>query len=111
MEAIDQMGDKRICFAVLVHDNRELVNQLLDNIRHYCPNSLVVVYNGGEDRELLKDIDVLVCPTSRKLEYGYTTIYFIEIMEWLEEIKLEYDFLINIDSDALFIRKGLRRIY
>ncbi|MFN7251047.1 MAG: hypothetical protein ACK4M9_09670 [Anaerobacillus sp.] len=100
------MGEKRICFAVLIHDNRELVKQLIDNIRHYCPNSLIVVYNGGKDRELLKDLDVLVCPTSRKLEYGYTTIYFIEIMEWLEEIKVEYDFLINIDSDALFIRKG-----
>lgn len=95
-----------ICFAILVHDNRELVKQLIDNIRYYCPNSIMMLYNGGEDPTLCDGLGVPVCPSSRKLERGWTTVYFLETMEWLEKQGIEYNYFINIDSDALFIRKG-----
>ncbi|MBT2655824.1 glycosyltransferase [Bacillus sp. ISL-18] len=96
----------KICFAILVHEDRELVKQLIDNVRYYCPNSAIVLYNGGDDPLLCKDLGVPVCPSSRKLERGWTTIYFLDVMEWLEELGLEYEYFINIDSDALFIKKG-----
>jgi hypothetical protein len=96
----------KICFAILVHENRELVKQLIDNVRYYCPNSALVLYNGGDDRTLCEGLGVPVCPSSRKLKRGWTTIYFLETMEWLEEVGVEYEYFINIDSDALFIKKG-----
>lgn len=96
----------KICFAILVHEKKELVKQLIDNVRHFCPNSAIVLYNGGYDRTLCEGLDVPVCPSSRKLHYGYTTIYFLETMEWLEELGIQYEYFINIDSDALFFRKG-----
>jgi hypothetical protein len=99
-------SDKQICFAVLVHNNKDVVIDLLDNIKFYCPNSKVVLYNGGDDPELCKELEIPVCPTSRKLQYGVTAIYLLETMKWLEKINLEYDFLINLDSDALFVREG-----
>ncbi len=95
-----------ICFAILVHENRNLVKQLIDNVRYFCPNSTIVLYNGGNDPTLCDGLGVPVCPSSRKLKYGRTTIYFLETMEWLEELSIEYEYFINIDSDALFIRKG-----
>ncbi|MFJ8255998.1 galactosyltransferase-related protein [Peribacillus asahii] len=96
----------KICFAILVHENRELVKKLIDNVRYYCPNSAIVLYNGGHDWTLCEGLGVPVCPSSRKLKYGYTAIYFLETMEWLEELGINYEYFINIDSDALFIKKG-----
>lgn len=95
-----------ICFAILVHENRNLIKQLIENVQYFCPNSKIVLYNGGNDPTLCEGLGVPVCPTSRKLKYGWTTIYFLETMEWLEELGIQYEYFINIDSDALFIRKG-----
>ncbi|WP_338450561.1 galactosyltransferase-related protein [Niallia oryzisoli] len=95
-----------ICFAILVHEKKELVKQLIDNVRYFCPNSTIVLYNGGHDQTLCEGLGVPVCPSSRKLEYGYTSNYFLETMEWLEEMGIEYSYFINIDSDVLFYRKG-----
>jgi hypothetical protein len=97
---------EKICFALLVHNKRNVILDFLDNIRCYCPNSTVVLYNGGDDPLLCNDLGVLVCPTSRKLEYGVTAIYLLETMSWLEDIEYDFDYLINLDSDALFAREG-----
>lgn len=97
---------RKICFAILVHNRRDAVVDLMDNIRCYCPNSSIVLYNGGDDPKLCKDMGYKVCPTSRKLKYGVTAVYMLEIMEWLEEIDFRYDVLINLDSDVLFAREG-----
>lgn len=100
------ISEKKICFMLLVHEKRHLVIELLNNIKHYCPNSSVVLYNGGSDKSLCEGLDVPVCPTSKKLNHGFTTIHFLEVMEWLDQINFPYDYLINIDSDAIFIREG-----
>lgn len=99
-------NSKKICFALLVHNKRELVKQLIDNIRYFCPNSIIVLYNGGDDPNLVKNLGVMVCPTSKKIKYGNLSLYFLETMEWLNEIEMDYDYFINIDSDALFIKEG-----
>jgi hypothetical protein len=97
---------KRICFALLVHENRDVINEQLENIRFFCPNSTIVLFHGGKDPSLLKGLPYLVCPTSQPIEWGDLTSYFINIMEWIDEIDLEYDYLINLDSDCLFAKKG-----
>lgn len=96
----------RICFAVLVHSQRDVVIDLLDNIRCYCPNSSVVLFNGGNDSDLCEGLGYPVCPSSRKLSYGVTAIYMLEVMRWLEDINKSYDYLINLDSDVLFSKEG-----
>jgi hypothetical protein len=96
----------KICFTLLIHNKLNVVLDLLDNIRCYCPNSSVVLYNGGDDSKLCKNLGYPVCPTSRKLNYGVTAIYLLETMKWLEDIEYDFDYLINLDSDALFVREG-----
>ncbi|WP_110932899.1 hypothetical protein [Paenibacillus bouchesdurhonensis] len=96
----------KICFAVLVHNRKDIIIDLLDNIRCYCPNSSIVLYNGGDDPELCHGLGYPVCPTSRKLKYGITAIYMLEVMKWLEDINNKYDYLINLDSDVLFTKEG-----
>jgi hypothetical protein len=100
----------KICFAILVHNNRELIKELINNVQFFCPNSTFVLFNGGGDPSLCDDLGVPVCPSSRKLKYGYTTIYFLETMEWIEELGIDYEYFINIDSDALFIKDGYENI-
>jgi hypothetical protein len=97
---------KKICFAVLVHEKREVVQDLLENIEYFCPNSSVVLYNGGYDPDLCKGLGCAVCPTSKKLEWGKLAQFHLEIMKWLHEIHFPYDYLIILDSDNLFIKKG-----
>ena len=60
-------------------------------------------------KSLCENFKYTSLPISKKLIHGYTTIYMIEIMEWLEEINMDYKYLINIDSDALFIRHGFEK--
>lgn len=100
---------KRICFAVLVHEKKEIVIDLIDNIRYFCPNSSIVLFNGGDDPNLCQGLGCPVCPTSRKLKYGTTATYMLEVMSWLEGIKFDYDYLINLDSDILFVREGYEK--
>lgn len=100
---------KNICFAILVHENREAVKDMLDNIAYFCPNSSIVLFNGGDDLHLCDSLNYLVCPTSRKLEYGITGTYILEVMEWLERIKFDYKYIINLDSDALFAKEGFEQ--
>lgn len=37
---------KKICFAILVHNYKEALKDMVDNIRHFCPHSSIVLYNG-----------------------------------------------------------------
>ncbi|MFD2443235.1 hypothetical protein ACFSO7_04470 [Bacillus sp. CGMCC 1.16607] len=98
---------KRICIAIPVHEKRELIIELLENIKYFCPNSSVVLFQSGNDPELCKDLGVPVCPTSFPLTWGQNfPWFFLNVMEWLEQIQHPYDYLVNIDSDALFIKKG-----
>lgn len=99
-------NEKKICFAILVHNKREIIRDLIDNIRYFCPNSDIVLYNGGSDPNLCKDLEYPVCPTSKKLSYGFLTSFMLDVMEWLEEINYDYDYLISLDSDVLFAREG-----
>ncbi|OIJ10775.1 hypothetical protein BKP35_13175 [Anaerobacillus arseniciselenatis] len=100
---------KKICFALLVHNKQELVEQLIENIKCFCPNSTIVLYNGGDDPSFASNLNIPICPTSKKLNYGNLASFFIETMEWIEEIGIEYDYFINLDSDVLFFRKGFER--
>ncbi|MGB8953854.1 MAG: hypothetical protein WCC10_00650 [Tumebacillaceae bacterium] len=97
---------KKICFAILVHEKREIVEDLVENVRYFCPNSTIVLYNGGYDATLCHGLGVPVCPASKKLHYGMTALYMLETMKWVHESGIGYDYLITMDSDALFAKRG-----
>lgn len=101
---------KKICFAILVHNYKESLLDMIQNIRYFCPNSSIVLYNGGDDPELCRGLGLPVCPSSKKLVYPTSiSTYMLEVMHWLIGINYEFDFLINLDSDCLFARQGFER--
>lgn len=98
---------KKICFAIPVHENKEVIIELLENIRYFCLNTSVVLFQSGTDPDLCKGLGYPVCPTSFPMQWGHSfQWFFLNIMEWLEQIQHPYDYLVNIDSDALFAKRG-----
>jgi hypothetical protein len=98
---------KKIVFAILVHEKRDVIQDQIENIRYFCPNASIVFFQSGNDDNLCKGLGYPICPTSHPMKYARTYgWFFLNIMEWLEKTGYEYDYLINIDSDSLFAKKG-----
>ncbi|SEC69991.1 hypothetical protein SAMN05443246_5046 [Paenibacillus sp. GP183] len=64
------------------------------------------MYNGGSDPDFAKNLNVLKFPYSHPLKYGNLTPFLWEVMKWLEDINVEYEYLMNIDHDVLFVKHG-----
>ncbi|MGZ4135561.1 MAG: hypothetical protein ACXVC1_08355, partial [Tumebacillaceae bacterium] len=94
-----------ICFALFAEDDETVLRGQVENIRRFLPGSKIVLYNGGTDPNFGKSIPLAVCPFSRPLP-GQKGRFLLDIMRWLEQTTLEYDFLVPITSDVLFIRSG-----
>ncbi len=95
-----------ICFTILAHENESVLTEQLKNIRHYIPNARIVLYNGGTNKDFGSCQGIPICPYSRPLQYGKLGRFLYDVMNWLEETNIEYDYLINLDSDVLFIKHG-----
>jgi hypothetical protein len=93
--------------AVLAHAYRDALEDLLDSLHTYVPEAEVVVFNGGTDPQLTTGLDVPVCPYSRPLRIGNLVPFHWAVMRWLEETGTDYDFLVTVDWDVLFVRGGL----
>lgn len=96
----------KICFAILAHENEQALEVQIENVRRFNPNAFIVVYNGGPNKQFGLNLGVPVCPFSQPLRYGNLTRYLYDTMRWLEELQVEYDFLVNLDNDVLFIKEG-----
>lgn len=97
---------KKIYLAILVHEKKESIKDLVQNIRYFCPNSFIVLYNGGSDRDLCTDLSVPVCSHSKPLAWGKLAEFMLDTMKWLHEVQHEYDYLVTMDSDCLFAKRG-----
>jgi len=103
------MKMKKICFAILAHEKKTVLKDMIANIRYFCPNSSIVLYNGGNNPKLCKNLGYPVCPFSRKLKWGNIALYMLDVMQWLKDTEYPYDYLINLDSDSLFAKKGFEK--
>lgn len=100
--------NKKTYFAILAHKNEAALTEQVRNIRHFNPDSGIIIYNGGTDPEFGKSLGVLNYPDSHAIRYGNLTPYFWEVMKWLEENHVEYKYLINLDHDVLFVKHGFQ---
>lgn len=101
--------NKDVYFAILAHKNEEALAEQIRNIRHFNPDAGIIVYNGGPNPGFGKDMNTLFYPGSHPIRYGNLAPYFWEIMKWLEECRVEYKYLINLDHDVLFVKHGFTR--
>jgi glycosyltransferase involved in cell wall biosynthesis len=95
-----------ICFAILAHRNEDVLQNQVNNI-HVCnPGAKIVLYNGGDNPNFGKSTGIEICPYSRPLKFGQLGRFFIETLRWLEETDCQYDYVVSVDSDVLFLRTG-----
>lgn len=102
-----------ICFALLAHKNQRALLQQIKNIRKYNgPDVKIVMYNGSSDpdfgKQACKKANVMYCPYSSPLKWGKTARFHYDVMRWLEEKKVSYDYLVILDYDVLFVNHGFK---
>jgi predicted O-methyltransferase YrrM len=101
----------RNVFACLVHERPECVVDLVRNLRRLDPDSLVLLYNGGQDLRLLDAgfpfgrHGAVVHPTPRALVWGMLHDFALDCMRFALEA-LPFDTLTIVDSDQLATRPG-----
>jgi hypothetical protein len=95
-----------IALVILAHDDRASLRDLTRNISHFCPGCTQFLYNSGSDSRLADCIDIECIPSPRILEYARITPFFVDIFEWFMSEPRQFDFLVNAETDMLFIRRG-----
>jgi predicted O-methyltransferase YrrM len=105
------MATIRNVFACLVHENQDCVIDLVRNLRALDPLSLILLYNGGRNPNLLtthipfERQGAVVHPSPRPVEWGHLHNFALDCMKWACENYL-FDTLTIVDSDQLAIRTG-----
>ncbi|MFD1875733.1 glycosyltransferase [Hymenobacter bucti] len=101
----------RNVYACLVHEHAECVLDLVRNLRHLDPESPIVLYNGGQNPDLLKSrahwdaLGVLVHPKPHPMQHGYLHQFALDTMAFALDTS-PFDTLTIVDSDQLAIRAG-----
>lgn len=96
----------KLLIVILAHDDRECLEDMVDNVRFYCPHATIGLYNSGDDPDLGKDLPVTIIQPSRRLYYARIAPFFFDLFEWLSMQDFPYEYVTNLDSDVLFIRHG-----
>jgi predicted O-methyltransferase YrrM len=98
--------------AVLVHERRDVVLDLVRNLRFLDPDSTILLYDGGRDPSLLDagliaaaGGDPLVHPRPRPLAWGRLHDFALDCMRFALDT-LSFDTLTIVDSDQLAARPG-----
>ena len=76
------------------------------NTRYFFSDARLTLYNSGNDPNLGNGLDLEILPVSRRQQYAKITPFFIDVFEWLTNNSIEYNFLVNLETDMLFIRHG-----
>ncbi|MEO8853744.1 MAG: glycosyltransferase [Ginsengibacter sp.] len=98
-------------YACLVHENKDCIMDLVHNLHYLDPTSVILLYNGGTDKELLagcSDLEkygVIIYPKPVSQKWGYLYSFAVECMEFAL-LNLEFDTITFVDSDQLCLRPG-----
>jgi hypothetical protein len=100
----------RNVFACLVHESPECVTDLVRNLRCADPSSIVLLYNGGPDPDLLRrlpmeSLGAVILPGPKRMEWGRLHQFAIDCFQFALN-ELQFDTLTIVDSDQLAIRPG-----
>jgi glycosyltransferase involved in cell wall biosynthesis len=104
----------RNVYACLVHESQECVVDLVRSLRYHDPDSFILLYNGGPNRELLDRgfpfarYGATAHPSPRPMKWGWLHGFALDSMRYALE-HLEFDTLTVVDSDQLAVRPGYSR--
>lgn len=99
----------RNIFACLVHESLECVIDLVRNLQYHDPSSIVLLYNGGTDSELLRNhfpfekYGAVIHPSPRLIAWGSLHAFALDCMQFAME-NFSFDTITIVDSDQLAVR-------
>ena len=92
--------------VIVAHDDPSSLANMVDNVRYFCPQSTLYLYNSGDNPSLGSDLALGLVPSPRRLYYAKVTPFFFDMFEWLMAENIPFDYAINLETDMLFIRRG-----
>ncbi|MGN6616662.1 MAG: glycosyltransferase family 2 protein, partial [Ilyomonas sp.] len=98
-------------FACLVHDYEDCVIDLVRNLHYHDPSSIIILYNGGNNPNLIKKkfpfdkFNAVVHPKPSPVKHGYLHQYALNCMQFALQ-NFNFDTFTIVDSDQLAIRSG-----
>jgi glycosyltransferase involved in cell wall biosynthesis/predicted O-methyltransferase YrrM len=104
----------RNVFACLVHEQQECVVDLVRNLKYHDPDSVILLYNGGHDQNLLnhgfpfEKYGAVIHPTPRPMRWGWLHDFALDCMKFSLE-NFTFDTMTIVDSDQLSLREGYSR--
>jgi glycosyltransferase involved in cell wall biosynthesis/predicted O-methyltransferase YrrM len=106
-----ETGPVRNVFACLVHESQECVIDLVRSLRYHDPDSVVLLYNGGNNPGLLNHgfpferYGAVVHPTPRQMKWGWLHGFALDSMKFALD-NFSFDTLTIVDSDQIALRPG-----
>lgn len=97
--------------ACLVHEREDCIIDLVRNLHYYDPDSVILLYNGGEDKQLFKskfpyeEFGAVIYPDPVPVKWGYLHPFALKCMEFALAA-FSFDTFTIVDSDQLCTRKG-----
>jgi len=112
---IDDLFDSsKLLFSIPVHENQNIINNQIENILNFNPNSKIILHINKNFNIFNKDYtsykDVYI--NSKRFNYSFAKgLLWIHINNFLEAINLNIDFeyFIIISSNEMFIKNGLNK--
>lgn len=97
--------------ACLVHESEDCIVDLVCNLHYHDPDSVILLYNGGEDAQLipadlsLEQFNAFVVPDPVPVKHGYLHNFALRTMQYAIR-RFSFDTFTIVDSDQLAIRSG-----
>ncbi|MFL6210654.1 MAG: glycosyltransferase [Pyrinomonadaceae bacterium] len=101
----------RNVFACLVHESQECVVDLVRNLRYHDPDSVILLYNGGQNQALLNHgfpfarYGATLHPAPRPMRWGWLHDFALDCMRHALD-NFTFDTLTIVDSDQMAMRPG-----
>lgn len=95
-----------IIMMILAHNDQESLADMVKNIRYFCPKVTLCLYNSGNYLSLGSGLNLEIFPSPRRLDYAKISPFFFDTFEWLLAENRRFDYVINLETDILFVRKG-----
>lgn len=98
-------------YACLVHENEDCIIDLVRNLHHNDPLSIILLYNGGDDPRLIGNkfpyhkFNAVVYPDPAAVRWGYLHDFALRCMQYALN-NFSFDTFTIVDSDQLCVRKG-----
>src|SRR5205085_8375819 len=91
-------------YACLVHENEDCIIDLVRNLHYHDPESVILLYNGGENRDVFKNqfpydkYGAVIHPNSSSAKHGYLHKCALECMLFALD-NFSFDTITYVDSD------------